>query len=464
MAAFSGDIYQLILENSFDGFYITDEKANTIYINQAYQEISGLRADEVIGKNMRDLVGGNVISNSGTLLVLETGQAVTLHQTFKTGKQALITSSPIRDSRGRIIMVATNVRDLTEIYNLKVELDRQARQQELMEEQLKLLRKDILEGDLIAKDEKTLRVLRMIDRVKDMDTTVTFLGETGVGKEVFAKYLHHEGKRHDHPFIKINCGAIPENLMESEFFGYEKGAFTGAEKGGKAGYFEVADKGTLFLDEIGEMPLSMQVKLLRILQEEEVMRIGSSQTVHVDVRVIAATNRNLEQMVREGTFREDLFYRLMVYPVEIPPLRERQEDIVALTQHFTSDLNSKYGYHKKFSDLAMEIMTGYDWPGNIRELKNVVERTFIISNEDTIYPEDLSIYQSTGAQNHFFEMGKGQPLSQYLQKLEQEYIDAAYRKYGNVRDAARSLGMSAATLTRKKNRDLRDKEETEENK
>lgn len=452
MEAFSSDIYKLILENSFDGFYITDGKANTIYINQAYQEISGLRPDEVIGKNMRDLVDGNVISRSGTLLALETGQAVTLHQTFKTGKQATITSSPIKNSHGRIIMVVTNVRDLTEILNLRVELDKQTRQTELMEEQLKILRKDILEGDLVARDEKTLRVLRMIGRVKDMDTTVTFLGETGVGKEVFAKFLHHEGKRRDQPFIKINCGAIPENLMESEFFGYEKGSFTGADKGGKAGYFEVADHGTLFLDEIGEMPLSMQVKLLRVLQEEEVMRVGSAKAVHVDVRVLAATNRNLEEMVRNGEFREDLFYRLMVYPVEIPPLRERPDDIIALAEHFTNELNGKYGYSKKFSGLALEVMLDYDWPGNIRELKNVVERTFIISNEDVIYPEDLSIYSNVREQHRSFDFSQGQNLQQYLARLEYEYIDAAYQKYGNVRDAAKSLGMSAATLTRKKNK------------
>ena len=274
-----------------------------------------------MGRNMRDLVQEGTISRSGTLIVLQSGQAVTLQQTFKTGRNALITSSPIRDDEGHIIMVVTNVRDMTEIYSLKARLDERNREEKRLREQLDYLKKDFLQQNLIAEDPKTLDVIRMLQKVKNMDTTVMFYGETGVGKEVFAKYLHREGKRSDRTFIKVNCGAVPADLMESEFFGYEKGAFTGADRSGKAGYFEVADGGTLFLDEIGELPLAMQVKLLRVLQEKEIMRVGSTKPVSVDVRIIAATNRDLAQMVEKGTFRQDLYYRLMVYPVRIPPLR-----------------------------------------------------------------------------------------------------------------------------------------------
>jgi transcriptional regulator with PAS, ATPase and Fis domain len=285
-----------------------------------------------------------------------------------------------------------------------------------------------------------------------MDTTVLLLGETGVGKEVFAKYLHKEGMRKDKPFIKINCGAIPPELMESEFFGYKKGAFTGADRSGKAGYFEVADGGTLFLDEIGELPLSMQVKLLRVLQEKEIMRVGSTLAVPVDVRIIAATNRELDKMVEKGTFREDLYYRLMVYPVRVPPLRERPDDIGSLAKHFVSELNRKYGDQKRFANLSLDLLIAYRWPGNIRELKNVVERAFIISNGEVIYPENLSIFGNRDSKL-FEEREVGiQNLQDYLRKLEYEYIEAAYKKYGNVRDAAKSLGMSAPTFTRKKNR------------
>ena len=449
---FSKDTYMMMLENSFDGFYITDGKANTIYINKSYMNITGLKRKEVMGKNMRDLVYDGVISRSGTLIVLESGKAVTLQQTFKTGRNALITSSPIRDEKGKIIMVVTNVRDMTEIYGLKEQLDEQSRSEKKLRDQLELLKKDFLKQDLIAEDKKTIDVISILRKVPNMDTTVLLLGETGVGKEVFAKYLHKEGMRKDKPFIKINCGAIPPELMESEFFGYKKGAFTGADRSGKAGYFEVADGGTLFLDEIGELPLSMQVKLLRVLQEKEIMRVGSTLAVPVDVRIIAATNRELDKMVEKGTFREDLYYRLMVYPVRVPPLRERPDDIGSLAKHFVSELNRKYGDQKRFANLSLDLLIAYRWPGNIRELKNVVERAFIISNGEVIYPENLSIFGNRDSKL-FEEREVGiQNLQDYLRKLEYEYIEAAYKKYGNVRDAAKSLGMSAPTFTRKKNR------------
>ena len=449
---FSKDIYMMMLENSFDGFYITDGKANTIYMNKSYTSITGLQADEVLGRNMKDLVEEGTISQSGTLSVLRTGKAITLHQTFKTGRNALITSAPIRDEKGKIIMVVTNVRDMTEIYKLKTELDERNRERERLQDQLTLLKNDFLNQNLIAEDKKTLQVIAMLRKVRNMDTTVLLLGETGVGKEVFAKYLHRESRRRDRPFIKVNCGAIPSELMESEFFGYEKGAFTGAERSGKAGLFEVADKGTLFLDEIGELPLAMQVKLLRVLQEKEIMRVGSTKSVPVDVRIIAATNRELSEMVSRGTFREDLYYRLMVYPVRVPPLRERIGDISSLAENFVSELNQKYGQQKRFANLALDLMIAYRWPGNIRELKNVVERAFIICNEDVIYPENLSIFHSRDSYIFEDRQDKIQNLQDYLQRLEYEYIEAAYKKYGNVRDAAKSLGMSAPTFTRKKNR------------
>lgn len=449
---FSRDTYMMMLESSFDGFYITDGKANTIYINKSYMNITGLKREEVMGRNMRDLVQEGTISRSGTLIVLQSGQAVTLKQTFKTGRNALITSSPIRDDEGHIIMVVTNVRDMTEIYSLKARLDERNREEKRLREQLDYLKKDFLQQNLIAEDPKTLDVIRMLQKVKNMDTTVMFYGETGVGKEVFAKYLHREGKRSDRTFIKVNCGAVPADLMESEFFGYEKGAFTGADRSGKAGYFEVADGGTLFLDEIGELPLAMQVKLLRVLQEKEIMRVGSTKPVSVDVRIIAATNRDLAQMVEKGTFRQDLYYRLMVYPVRIPPLRERPGDIRSLAEHFVSELNQRYGSQKRFANLSLDLLLMYDWPGNIRELRNVVERAFIICSGDVIYPENLSILQNRD--NYVFDDREDgiRNLQDYLRRLEYEYIEAAYRKYGNVRDAAKSLGMSAPTFTRKKNR------------
>lgn len=319
------------------------------------------------------------------------------------------------------------------------------------------MREQFLNQDVVADDMRTLETLRMVDKVKRLDTTVTLVGETGVGKEVFAKYIHQGSARSSYPFIKVNCATIPENLMESELFGYEKGAFTGADRHGKAGLFEVADKGTIFLDEIGELPLNMQVKLLRVIQEREIKRVGGVKPIHLDVRILAATNRDLEEMLKEGRFREDLYYRLMVFPIRVPPLRERMDDISGLTELFLRQLNQKYGTDKRFSREALQILLEYQWPGNIRELKNVVERAYIISSEDWILPNCLPMIQNrTREAGTFGGMPAGFGLSAYLEQLEWNYINEAYEKYGNIRDAAASLGMAAATFARKKNKHVKD--------
>ncbi|MCU6762351.1 (S)-limonene 6-monooxygenase [uncultured Roseburia sp.] len=446
-----------VLENSFDGIYITDGQANTIMVNKSYETITGLKREEVLHQNMRDLVERKIISSSGSLMVLNTGGPITLHQEFKTGKKALITSSPIYNEKHEIIMVVTNVRDLTEIYHLKVEVEKTAEQKKKLQQELAHMQKELLSGDMIAEDENTLAALRLADKVLELDTTVILLGETGVGKEIFAKYIHQHSSRKENSFIRVNCGAIPENLLESELFGYEKGSFTGADRQGKPGLFEVADKGTIFLDEIGELPLSMQVKLLRVLQEQEIERIGSTVPRKIDVRILAATNRSLEDMVKAGTFREDLYYRLMVFPIHIPPLRHRPGDIPALVTLFSNDLNRKYGFVKTFSNASMQILTDYDWPGNIRELKNVVERAIIISSGEIIHPDELPMIQRTEAPKpRLLPARYGNNLSAYLEEIELQYINDAYHTYGNVRDAAKSLQMSPATFVRKRKKNSPD--------
>lgn len=446
------DTFEKIIDNSFDGIYITDAEANTILINKAYENITGLKKKDVLGRNMEDLVKKKIVSDSGSLLVKETGNPVTMYQTFQTGKRALITSSPIYDSNHHMIMIETNVRDLTEIYNLKIKAEEDAAQNDRMYQHLEHLKQEMMDYDMVAEDPHTLAVLEMAKKVCDMDTTVMLLGETGAGKEVFAKYIFQQSPRSSKPFIQINCGAIPENLLESELFGYEKGAFTGADRKGKAGMFELADKGTLFLDEIGELPLSMQVKLLRALQSHEVIRVGGTRPVKVDVRIIAATNRNLEKMVENGEFREDLYYRLMVFPLYIPPLRQRIGEIKPLVDRFTEHLNRKYRKHKKFSATAVELLKSYSFPGNIRELKNIVERAFIISTGDLITADNLPFLGGRKGEEkkNIPEKKLVHNLPAYVEKIELQCIKDAYEAYGNVRDAAKSLGISAATFTRKR--------------
>lgn len=450
-----------IIENSFDGIYITDGRANTIKVNRAYETITGLDRADMLGKNMEELERGNVISVSGSLMAIREKRVVTLEQEFKTGKKAVITSSPICDKEGQIIMVVTNVRDLTEIYHLREEMGRKKQEEEKLRQKLLHVQGELFGSRMVAQDKNTLDALFWADKVSGLDATVMLLGETGVGKEEFARYIYQNSRRKDGSFIKVNCGAIPPNLLESELFGYEKGAFTGASKNGKLGLFELADKGTIFLDEIGELPFDMQVKFLRVLQEQEVERIGGSRPVKIDVRIVAATNRNLEEMVKQKAFREDLFYRLMVFPIHIPPLRERRKDIEPLARLFLGQLNKKYGFRKEFTFEALELLKEYRWPGNIRELKNLVERAVIISNEDLIGPESIPVEtgeRTLKAKKRKKEKCTSIDLKSELHRIELQYMEQAYKTFGNVRDAALSLGMTAPTFVRKR------KQYAEENK
>lgn len=441
-----------ILNSVHDGLYITDGDANTILINDAYEEISGLQRKEVLGKNMREIVASGMINRSGSLDVLETGKSVTLKQNFKTGKRALITSSPHFDAQGNLTMIVTVVRDMTEIYRLQnMYTESQQRHRREMEF---LQRNQKFEHQIIAEDPKTLEVLNRARKVAALDTTILLLGETGVGKEQFARYIYENSNRADQSFIGINCGAIPATLIESELFGYEKGAFTGASKEGKLGVFESADKGTVFLDEVGDLPLEMQVHLLRVLQEMQVRRVGGVRDIRVDTRIIAATNRNLLEMVQNKTFREDLYYRLHVVPIEIPPLRERRGDIRPLVECFLRDMNKKYRYQKFFSEKALDILYDYNWPGNVRELKNVVEQAVILSTENEICPSDLPMICCHPKESEDQAQKGPINLKQQVAAYEYGYMSRAYERYGNVRAAAASLGMDAATFVRKRQKYL----------
>lgn len=436
-----------IIENSFDGIYITDNKANTIKVNKSYEVITGLKKEEVLGKNMIDLIKNNVISISGSVLALQKKEPITLQQEFKTGKKALITSSPVFDKKGNIIMVVTNVRDLTEIYKLKKEVEKNSF---LKNENKNIESTDFKENEkIICVDENSKQVLNIAKKVADLDTTVMLIGQTGVGKELFANYILENSNRKNEAFIKVNCGAISPSLAESEFFGYEKGAFTGADKKGKAGIFEAANNGTVFLDEIGELPLSLQVKLLRVLQENEIERVGGTKSIKVNVRIIAATNADLEQLVENNLFRKDLYYRLMVFPIYIPPLKERKEDIIPLINLFKDTFNNKYGFNKSFSKEALEFLKEQEWKGNIRELRNVVERGLILS-DNVVTTKDLNFPKYNKDIIKDFKLPKTDNLKELIEQIELAYINKAYEKYKNVRQAAASLNMDPSTFVRKR--------------
>lgn len=441
-----------IIENSKDGFFITDGQARVIKVNRGYEELCGIRREELIGKHMTELEHA-LISVSASMAVLKTRKPVTIEQQFyRTNRTAYITSSPIFDENGEIIIIVSNNRDFEEIDQLKIELLRSQALASEYQSRIDAIKTQLFrKPDIVAEDEKMLEVLYRASKVASTDTTALVTGETGTGKEEIAKFLHENSPRAHGPFIKINCGAISPSLIESELFGYVKGAFTGASSGGKMGYFEVAQKGTIFLDEVGELPLDLQVKLLRALQEREIVPLGGTKPVKINVRVIAATNRDLAKMVEEKMFREDLYYRLNVVQIPIPPLRERIGDIRPLAEKFLTRYNEKYHYQRVLTRQALRAMEQYAWPGNVRELKNLMEQVVIMSDGDRISAGDLP-FPCVGAATRprLYDLSKPVALDGLLAHIEYRYIRKAYEKHGTLKAAAEALGMNFTTFARKK--------------
>ncbi|MEA1962333.1 MAG: sigma 54-interacting transcriptional regulator [Bacillota bacterium] len=438
-----------IIDSSFDGIYVTDGSGKTLMINEAYSRITGIKTSEVMGRTMHQLVEAGVFDRSATLMVMEHKKPITTTQEVKTGKTVLVTGNPIYDERGNLFRVVTNVRDITELNSLKQEVDEAQRWSRHYKEQLKKMKIQDC-NKYVIKSKKSKELIDLVMRLGHVDSTVLVQGESGVGKEMVADILHKNSIRKDKPLIRINCGAIPDNLLESELFGYESGSFTGAKKGGKIGIFEMASGGSLFLDEIGELPLTLQVKLLRVIQEREITRIGGNHPVSVDVRLIAATNRDLWQMVVENRFRKDLFYRLNVVPVVVVPLRERKEEIPALANHFLAVFNQKYAFQKVFDESVMLSLMDYDWPGNVRELENVIERAIVTSSETVIREIKLPNDRSHKIQNELWmDLSEGMNLKEAMERVEKRFIQQYLQRCGSTRKTAAALGVSQPTIVRK---------------
>lgn len=435
------EIFQTAFESSFDGIHILNGDGETLYINKACERIEGITFEEASKLNIRELVKLGVYSDSVTLKVLETNATATIMQKVKNGNEVLVTGTPIYKN-GKIDKIVVNSRDVTELNFLRQALSEKETLAKIYQEELRLLRlENLKDSDSVMKSQKMKQIEHLAAIVAKVDSTVLLSGESGVGKGVISKYIHSKSNRREGPFIKIDCSAIPENLFESEVFGYEKGAFTGAEKSGKIGLLELANGGTVFLDEIGDMPLHMQPKILRAIQDREIIRVGGKEVIPINVRFIAATNRDLKKMVADKAFREDLYYRLNVVPILIPPLRERKEDIIPLIQDITKKINDRYGMSKTFSNSEIELMLKYDWPGNVRELENIIERVMVTEDGD------LSLIQSIlGMKN------SSAVTADYKQKLE-EYdmmiLLDSIKQEGTVLKAAEKLGIDATTIRRK---------------
>lgn len=444
-----------IIESSSDGIFVCDGDANVLRINKAYETISELDTSGFYGKNMRDLVANGTYSKSVTLLVLEKKETVSIIQKTSSGKSLLATGKPVFDESGNIFRVVTSVRDITDLHRIQQTLEETQKMTEEYRKELDSLRiKSVKNIDgLVIGSDKMNAMVDIAIRLARVDSTIMITGESGTGKDLVAGIIHKYSQRENRPFIKVNCGAIPANLLESELFGYEDGAFTGARKGGKPGYFEMADKGTLFLDEIGELPYELQAKLLRVLQHKEFNRVGGQKFRQVDVRILTATNRDLLEMVNEKKFREDLYYRLNVVPLNIPPLRERREDIPFITAFYLKLFNESYKMTKRFSSEVMDAFEKYSWPGNIRELRNLVERLVVMCPEDVITPADLPKNICTEAkcedQAASIRVNEVMPLRDALEIVEKQLITRAYERFASTREMAKHLKISAPSIVRR---------------
>lgn len=445
---------ECIIESSYDGILITDPTGDIIRANHAHERITGFPGESIQGKNIHALVAGGFYTTSIVDAVLERGQSVSLMEKRADNNQLLITGSPVLNQEGEITRVVVNIRDLTELNELRYQLEQSLKLSEQYCDELAQLKLKLLKQDgVIFTSPKMQELLVMALKLARVDSTVLILGESGVGKEIIARTVHRYSKRQHGPFVTVNCGAIPENLLESELFGYERGAFTGANREGKTGLIELAHDGTLFLDEISELPPSFQVKLLRVIQEREIMPVGGRKSRLVNVRIITATNHNLEEMVQQGKFREDLYFRLNVVPLYVWPLRERKQEIIPMVYLFRDKFCSAYNINKDFAPEVFEVFLDYNWPGNVRELENLVERLVVTSSNDLVTLADLPAYLfNQRSYSPGISVRGVLPIRNAFLEMERQLIKNALQEFGSTYKAAKALGIDQSTLVRKMNR------------
>jgi PAS domain S-box-containing protein len=448
-------ILNAIFRVSTDGLSISDRKGNIIACNEASSKITGLKVSDFVGKNVQDLVENGIVNKSVTLEVLATKRQVNTMIFIKpTEKNILSTGTPVFGEDGNIDMVIVNDRDMTQLNNLKAKLDETRLVTEKYKETLaELSMANLKEQSIIATSEKMRQVLKTGHKFAKLGVSnILLLGESGTGKNLLAKFIHNNGIRKKKPFIEISCAAIPESLLEAELFGYEKGAFTGADPRGKVGLFELAHEGTLFLDEIGDLPLSVQVKLLKYWDNQEIYHIGGIKPIKVDCIIIAATNRDLKKLLNQGKFREDLFYRLNSVNLRIPPLRERNEDIFNLAHYFLNTYNQTYDLKKRFSPQALEVLLSYQFPGNIRELKNIINSAVLMSEKDELEKSIVNAILDLKIEKNTLPIGHGedtQSLKKQLLSVEKTILANALSRYRSTREIAKHLNLSQSSVVRK---------------
>ena len=443
-------IFESIMENSKDGLFVVDKEGLVVMVNQATQDMFDFKTSEVLGRNVRDLVKEGFYHPSVSVLVIQQKKIISLIQTTRHRKKILSTGIPIFDDAGQIKFVLVNDRDISHINMLAQSLY----PEDLPDESLRLdfSDKDLASIELekmVLKSPAMIQVVQTIIQASKFDIPMVLTGESGVGKSMIARFLHQLSQRRNYPFIDLNCAAIAPSLIESELFGHERGAFTGASASGKKGLFEMADKGTLFLDEIGEIPLPIQVKLLKFLESMELIRVGGTAPIKINTRIIAATNQDLEEMVASGLFRRDLYFRLNVVPVRIPSLNERPKDILPLALSFLDRFNLEFNTRKTLSQAVCQVISQYDFPGNVRELENLIRRLITMTKTDSIDLGHLPSVLTKEKRKEKFQGKETKTFQDEISAFEQQKFTQAVEKYGSQRKASKALGISQSTLSRK---------------